>query len=76
MDSISSNTVTCMNAKNVVVDEIATLSSISEENSASSEETSASMIGLNESIQSLHASADELKGLADKLDQDMAFFQL
>jgi len=76
VDSISSNTVTCMNAKNVVVDEIATLSSISEENSASSEETSASMIGLNESIQSLHASADELKGLADKLDQDMAFFQL
>ena len=76
VESISSNTVTCMDAKNTVVDEISTLSSISEENSASSEETSASMIGLNESIQTLHSSADELKGLANKLEQDMAFFQI
>ena len=73
--SISSSADVCMNAKNVVVDAISSLSAISEENAAASQETSASMEELNATVNELAASASALNELSKKLSRDMEFFQ-
>jgi methyl-accepting chemotaxis protein len=67
---------TCDNARVQVVDVIANLSSISEENAASAEETTASMQELNATINMLAESARSLKALSESLNQEMEFFQL
>lgn len=73
--SISSNAGNCMSAKNVVVDAMGSLSSISEENAAATQQTSASMQELNATVNVLAGSADKLNDLARKLNEDMSFFK-
>ena len=73
--SISNNAGTCMSAKDVVVDAMGSLSSISEENAAATEETSASMQELNATVNMLAGSADQLNDLARRLTADMSFFK-
>ncbi|MBQ8912762.1 MAG: methyl-accepting chemotaxis protein, partial [Lachnospiraceae bacterium] len=62
-------------AKDVVVDVMASLSAISEENAASTEETSASMDELNATVGTLAKSAEDLKAIAAKLADDISFFK-
>jgi methyl-accepting chemotaxis protein len=73
---ISESASSCDNAKNKIVDIIANLSAISEENAASAQETTASMEELNATINVLADTARELKGLAESLNNDMSFFKL
>ena len=73
--SIENDANTCVEAKNVVADAMASLSAISQENAASSEETGASMQELSATVTTLSGSADSLKGIAQKLSEDMKFFK-
>ncbi|WP_026526997.1 methyl-accepting chemotaxis protein [Butyrivibrio sp. VCD2006] len=73
--SIETDAGTCVDAKNVVADAMASLSAISEENAASSEETGASMQELSATVTTLASSADSLKEVAEKLNNEMAFFK-
>ena len=73
--SIEGDAITCVDAKNVVADAMASLSAISQENAASSEETGASMQELSATVTTLSGSADSLKGIAEKLSEDMKFFK-
>ena len=71
--SIETDAGTCVEAKNVVADAMASLSAISEENAASSEETGASMQELSATVTTLASSADSLKEVAERLNEEMAF---
>ncbi|WP_408071597.1 methyl-accepting chemotaxis protein [Butyrivibrio sp. JL13D10] len=73
--SIETDAGTCVDAKNVVADAMASLSAISEENAASSEETGASMQELSATVTTLASSADSLKEVAERLNEEMAFFK-
>ncbi len=73
--SIEADAGTCVDAKNVVADAMASLSAISQENAASSEETGASMQELSATVTTLASSADSLKEVAEKLNEEMAFFK-
>ncbi|WP_022761620.1 methyl-accepting chemotaxis protein [Butyrivibrio sp. AD3002] len=73
--SIETDAGTCVDAKNVVADAMASLSAISQENAASSEETGASMQELSATVTTLASSADSLKEVAEKLNAEMAFFK-
>ncbi|MCR5486262.1 MAG: methyl-accepting chemotaxis protein [Lachnospiraceae bacterium] len=73
--AIENDAQTCQDSKTVVVDAMASLSAISEENAAASEETSASMQELNATVNVLAASADELKSLAERLTDEVGFFR-
>ncbi|WP_026666333.1 methyl-accepting chemotaxis protein [Butyrivibrio sp. FC2001] len=73
--SIENDAGTCVDAKNVVADAMASLSAISEENAASSQETGASMQELSATVTTLASSADSLKEVAEKLNSEMAFFK-
>ncbi len=75
VDSISDNAGICMSAKDLVVDAMSSLSSISEENAAATEETSASMQELNATVNILAGSADHLNAMAQRLTEDMSFFK-
>ncbi|MCF0130701.1 MAG: methyl-accepting chemotaxis protein, partial [Pseudobutyrivibrio sp.] len=76
IEAIHNRAVNLDRAKNAVLDEITTLSSISEENAASTEETTASMAELNETINQLAHSANDLKDLALTLDEETKFFKI
>lgn len=66
----------CDSARGNVVDIIASLSAISEENAASAEETTASMQELNATINLLAEEARKLKELAESMDAETQFFKL
>ncbi|MBR6256759.1 MAG: methyl-accepting chemotaxis protein [Lachnospiraceae bacterium] len=74
--AISANADACVNAKDIVVDAMASLSSISEENAASSEETGASMEELAATVSTLTHNADSLKQVSEELTKEMSFFKL
>lgn len=59
-----------------VIDVIANLSAISQENAASTQETTASMSELNETIRILAEAAGNLRKLSNDLDEEMKFFKL
>lgn len=63
-------------AKNSLVEQIESLSAISEESAASTEETSASMNELAHSFHTIEQAADELKSLAGQLDDELKFFKV
>ena len=63
-------------AKNSLVEQIESLSAISEESAASTEETSASMNELAHSFHTIEQAADELKSLASQLDDELKFFKV
>jgi methyl-accepting chemotaxis protein len=73
---IRTNASSCDNARAQVVDVIANLSAISQENAASAEETTASMEELNATINMLAEAAGNLKVLSEELNEEMNFFQL
>ena len=63
-------------AKNSLVEQIESLSAISEESAASTEETSASMNELAHSFHTIEQAADELEDLAGQLDDELKFFKV
>lgn len=75
-DEIRSNASSCDTARVQVVDVIANLSAISEQNAASTQETTASMQELNATINLLADAATNLKGLSESLNNEMSFFKL
>ncbi len=67
---------TCSEAGEHVVDLMANLSAIAEENAASTEQTNASMNELNDATVSLAETAQELKTLSDALINDLNYFSM
>ncbi len=63
-------------SKDAVLDEITTLSSISQENAASCEETTASIQLVNETIESIANDSQNTLGISHKLKDDISYFQL
>ncbi|MBQ9333549.1 MAG: methyl-accepting chemotaxis protein [Lachnospiraceae bacterium] len=75
VSAISGNADACVGAKDEVVDVIASLSGISEENAASSQETGASMQELSATVATLSESARSLKDVSSTLLEEMSFFK-
>lgn len=73
---IEERTHICDESRKTVVDVIANLSAISQENAASAEETTASMEELSATINLLAEAANSLKGLSDQMNDDIKFFKL
>lgn len=73
---IEERTHVCDESRKTVVDVIANLSAISEENAASAQETTASMEELSATISLLAEAANNLKGLSDQVNDDIKFFKL
>jgi methyl-accepting chemotaxis protein len=76
VSTISSDADECVHAKDIVIDAMASLSSISEQNAASSEETGASMQELAATVSTLTHNADSLKQVSEELTKEMSFFKL
>ena len=76
VNAISANADACVQAKDIVVDAMSSLSSISEENAASSEQTGASMQELAATVSTLTHNADSLKQVSEELTKEMSFFKL
>lgn len=76
VSTISSDADECVQAKDIVIDAMASLSSISEQNAASSEETGASMQELAATVSTLTHNADSLKQVSEELTKEMSFFKL
>lgn len=66
----------CDSARASIIDVIANLSAVSEENAASAEETTASMQELNATIGSLAEEATKLKNISATLNEEMQFFKM
>ena len=73
---IEERTHVCDESRKTVVDVIANLSAISQENAASAQETTASMEELSATINLLAEAANSLKGLSDQMNEDIQFFKL
>lgn len=73
---IEERTHVCDESRKTVVDVIANLSAISEENAASAQETTASMEELGATINLLAEAANSLKGLSDQMNDEIKFFKL
>ncbi len=72
---ISVNADACVNAKDVVVEVMGSLSAISEENAASSQETGASMEELSATVSTLSNSATSLHDISTNLSDETGFFK-
>lgn len=75
-DMIEEKTKICDASRKNVMDVIANLSALSEENAASAQETTASMQELGATINLLAEAADSLMELSSQMDEQMKFFQL
>ena len=76
IDDILGRALNLDRSKDAVLDEISTLSSISEENAASCEETTASIQEVNATMESIaHESKDTLD-ISTKLKDDISYFDL
>lgn len=73
---IEERTHVCDESRKTVVDVIANLSAISQQNAASAQETTASMEELSATISLLAEAANSLKGLSDEMNDDIKFFKL
>lgn len=73
---IKEQTNICDASRKNVVDIIANLSAISEENAASTQETTASMQEFNATINLLASSAGKLTDLSGDLDEEIKFFKI
>ena len=74
--NISDLTKDCDVSRGQIVDAMATLSSVSEQNAASTEQTSASMEELNGTIGTLTESARNLNDVAENLNEELKFFKI
>ena len=72
---ISVNADACVNAKDAVVEVMASLSAISEENAASSQETGASMQELSATVSTLSSSATSLHDISTTLSDETGYFK-
>ncbi len=72
--AIEGQVVHITSARDSIVDQVDSLSAISEENAASAEETTASTAELNEMLQILNADSEELSAIATELNNEIAFF--
>ncbi len=66
----------CEDSKQVVLDAVSNLSSVSEQNAASAEETSAAMVQLDTTVESMSDYAKQLKQAATELEEVIRFFQV
>ena len=73
---ISKNADACVDAKNVVMEAMTSLSAISEENAASTQETGASMEELSSTVVKLSQSAQSLTDVSANLSEEISFFSL
>ncbi|MBR4169596.1 MAG: methyl-accepting chemotaxis protein [Lachnospiraceae bacterium] len=73
---IAKNADACVEAKNVVMEAMTSLSAISEENAASCQETGASMDELSSTVVKLTQSAQGLNEVSSKLSDEISFFSL
>ncbi|MDE7270309.1 MAG: hypothetical protein K2N81_07530, partial [Acetatifactor sp.] len=62
--------------KEKVLDEISSLSSISEENTASCEETTASIEELRKNIEMINIQATDTDNISEELKESVAYFKL
>ena len=76
VNSIAKDADTCASAKDMVVDVMSSLSSISEENAAGSEETGASMDELSNTVATLATSAESLRDVSAELNEGISFFKM
>ena len=76
IDSILTRSINVDRAKNNVLDEISTLSSISEENAASCQETTASIQSVNATMESIATETRDTLDISTKLKDDISYFQL
>lgn len=61
--------------KKIIIDEVSTLSSISEENAASCQETNASMEEIKANIEEIHEQSEGTKEIAIKLNEAVEYFK-
>ncbi|MCR4685928.1 MAG: methyl-accepting chemotaxis protein [Lachnospiraceae bacterium] len=73
---IAKNADACVEAKNVVMEAMTSLSAISEENAASCQETGASMDELSSTVVKLTQSAQGLNEVSAKLSEEISFFNV
>ena len=73
--SISSQTDSLETIKNDIIDKVASLSAISEENTASNEEVSNSMNKIVDNIGVIKEQVNELNKMSETLDKTMEFFK-
>ncbi len=76
VDNISGLTEECAADKTIIVDSMASLSAISEQNAASTEETAASMETLDGTVAGLAEAAESLSAIAKRLEEDLGFFKI
>ena len=76
INTIADRTVTLENAKGQVLDDVSSLSSISEENAAACQETNASMEEMGATITTIKNQADTTLEIADQLKQSVELFKL
>lgn len=75
MTNIQTKADNLTNSKNVILDDISTLSSISEENAAATEETAASTVQLGSNIEAINNKAVEIVKLSDIVSEELKFFK-
>ncbi|MBQ0041993.1 MAG: hypothetical protein KBS85_01555, partial [Lachnospiraceae bacterium] len=73
---IKAKTVNLDSAKNQVLDEVSTLSSISEENAASTQETNASTEELAANIESINGQTENVARITAEVSDAISFFRL
>ena len=74
--AIHSSAINLDSAKDAVLDEVSTLSSISEENAASCEETTASIISVNATMGDIASDSKATLDISSKLKNDISYFEL
>jgi len=76
INDILTGAINLDSSKNAVLDEVSTLSSISEENAASCEETTASIQEVNATMESIANESRDTLDISNKLRDDISYFQL
>lgn len=76
INQITEKTVTLKDSKNAIVDEVDSLSGVSEENAASTEETMASIETLSENLENVAARQEELSKIANDLADSIKIFTI
>ena len=76
VSGIENKSINLDEAKAVVIDEVSTLSSISEENAASCQETNASMEELAASMEAIHQQSENTKEISNQLREAISYFKL
>jgi methyl-accepting chemotaxis protein len=64
------------NDKQSIIDEVGSLSSVSEENAASCEETTATMEEMKANIEEIHSKVNESAEMAKELENSVAYFRI